>query len=921
MGGVGFYGKTDIEQQIALLQARENLNVGRGATVMAGKLDDIARDLAYLSSNSVLHDALDKGSAASIGELANAFASFSNSKIIYDQLRWIDETGMERVRVDYVGGKAIVIARDKLQNKGQRYFFTDTVKLNPGEMFVSPLDLNIEQNKIEVPYKPMVRLATPVVDSRGNQRGIVIINYYARGLLDAFDEATSGVRDHVMVLNGDGYWLKSPNPDDEWGFMFNQTERSLATRAPEAWQRIRAEDSGQTLLAGGLWTWQTVYPLKAGLRSSTGTAEAFVPSRGEVEMRQYVWKTVAHLSSDTLDAVSRPVWQRLWSVAAVLLGLLGFGSFKLAQAWSHRDAALAQVRHINANLESTIAKRTHQLQLAASVFTHAREGILITDRNATIVEVNQAFSVITGYSREEVIGQNPRILKSGRQSKEFYTSLWNTLIEKGHWYGELWNRRQDGAVYAELVSMSVVHDANGQVSNYVAVFTDITSMKAHQAQLEHVAHYDALTSLPNRMLLSDRLHQALIQSQRRECSLAVAYLDLDGFKEVNDRHGHQVGDELLIALSARMKDALRESDTLARMGGDEFLAVLGDLEHATDYEPVLSRLLRAASAPIRVGDAILNVSASIGVTLSPRDGIEPDQLIRQADQAMYQAKQSGKNRYHLFDIDSDQLVKMQNSTLDRIRLALARKEFVLYYQPKVVMSTGEVIVAEALIRWNHPEQGILSPAAFLPLVHDHPLGVELGEWVIHAALTQIEAWHATGLDIPVSVNVGARQLQQGDFVARLSETLAAHPDVRPSCLELEILETSALDDLNLSTEVMHACRTLGVRFALDDFGTGYSSLTYLRYLPADVIKIDQTFVRDMLTDQEDQHIVQAVVELARAFGRDVIAEGVETVEHGNALIRLGCIYAQGYAIARPMPGNDLQSWVATWKPDASWLAH
>lgn len=344
-----------------MLQARESLNVGRGATVMTGKLDDIARDLAYLSSYPVLRNALDKGNAASSSELANAFASFSGSKTIYDQLRWIDETGLERVRVDYVEGKAVVIAEDKLQNKGQRYFFTDSFKLNPGEIFVSPLDLNIEQNKIEVPHKPMVRIATPVVDSQGNKRGIVIINYYARLLLDAFSEVTDEVRDHIMVLNGDGYWLKSAKPDDEWGFMFKQTERSLAARAPEAWRHIRAADSGQKLLADGLWSWQTVYPLKAGQRSSTGAAEAFIPSRGDVETRQYVWKSVAHVSSDQLEAISRSVWQQLWWVGAVLLGLFGFGSFKLAQAWSQRDAAEAKVRRINADLELTVAERTRQL--------------------------------------------------------------------------------------------------------------------------------------------------------------------------------------------------------------------------------------------------------------------------------------------------------------------------------------------------------------------------------------------------------------------------------------------------------------------------------------------------------------------------------------------------------------------------------
>lgn len=317
---------------------------------------------------------------------------------------------------------------------------------------------------------------------------------------------------------------------------------------------------------------------------------------------------------------------------------------------TERDECHRPLRMIGTHTNIHCRKQLEEtLRLAASVFSHAREGILITDKFGTIVDVNQAFTELTGYGREESVGQNPRILQSGRHSKEFYALMWQSLTDKGHWQGELWNRRKDGEVYAELITISAVHDINGQVGHYIGLFSDITPMKVHQEQLEHMAHFDALTSLPNRLLLSDRLRQALIQSLRRERSMAVVYLDLDGFKEVNDRRGHEVGDELLIAVSTRMKDALREGDTLARMGGDEFVALLVDLEHSGDYEPVLSRLLQAASTPIQIGDNILSVSASIGVSISPRDGIEPDKLIRQADQAMYQAKQSGKNCYRLFN--------------------------------------------------------------------------------------------------------------------------------------------------------------------------------------------------------------------------------------------------------------------------------
>jgi len=560
-----------------------------------------------------------------------------------------------------------------------------------------------------------------------------------------------------------------------------------------------------------------------------------------------------------------------------------------------------------------------ELQLAASVFTHAREGILITAADGRIIDVNQSFSRITLYSREEVLGRNPSLLSSGRQDKSFYESMWRDLIEKGHWYGEIWDRRKNGEVYAVMLTISAVRDTRGKTQQYVALFSDITALKTHQKQLEHIAHFDALTTLPNRVLLADRLHQAMAQEPRRDQLLAVAYLDLDGFKSINDMHGHEIGDQLLIALASRMKAALREGDTLARLGGDEFVAVLLDLADASACVPLLNRLLSAAAAPTPVGDFVLKVSASLGVTFYPQtDEVDADQLLRQADQAMYQAKQTGKNRYHIFDAEQDRNVRGHHETLVHIRRALTGNEFVLHYQPKVNMRSGELIGAEALIRWQHPERGLLPPAVFLPVIEDHPLAVEIGEWVIEAALTQIEHWQAEGLHLPVSVNVGARQLQQLDFVERLREKLASHPNVRRGDLSMEVLETSALEDLDRVAQVIEACQEIGVQFALDDFGTGYSSLTYLKRLSATQLKIDQSFVRDMLDDPDDLSILGGVLSLAHAFRRQVIAEGVETVEHGTMLLQLGCELAQGYGISRPIPGDAIPDWRASWRPEAAW---
>jgi diguanylate cyclase (GGDEF)-like protein len=455
---------------------------------------------------------------------------------------------------------------------------------------------------------------------------------------------------------------------------------------------------------------------------------------------------------------------------------------------------------------------------------------------------------------------------------------------------------------------------------FVRLYIDITERKAHQQQLEYLAHFDDLTALPNRVLLADRLQQAMVQAQRRTKIVAVVYLDLDGFKAINNSHGHDTGDRLLTALAVGMKQALREGDTLARLGGDEFVAVLPDLANSQACEPMLTRLLEAAATPIKIGTLLLQVSASLGVSFYPQDEeADADLLMRQADQAMYQAKQSGKNRYQFFDAAQARIVRSHHENIEQIRQALAQREFVLYYQPKVNMRSGNIIGAEALIRWQHPQQGLLAPARFLPLIEDHPLAIDIGEWVINTALTQIERWHASGLDLPVSINVGARQLLQTNFVARLRELMALHPQVKPTSLEIEVLETSALEDLTHVAKVIEDCRSLGVSFAMDDFGTGYSSLTYLKRLQVNLLKIDQSFVRDMLSNPNDLAILQGVIGLAKAFKRAVIAEGVETLAHGTLLQQLGCDLAQGFGIARPMPGADMPKWAAAWQSQPIWI--
>ena len=555
---------------------------------------------------------------------------------------------------------------------------------------------------------------------------------------------------------------------------------------------------------------------------------------------------------------------------------------------------------------------------AAAVFENSYEAIMVVSADSLITRVNTAFTRITGYTQEEVAGQSPRLLASGRHDERFFQEFWNALNSNDYWRGEIWNRRKSGDVFAVLQSVAVVRDQQGKLLNYVSVFADISQIKAHEAELDRVANYDSLTYLPNRRLLSDRLKQSILRSDRSGKSSAICFLDLDGFKAINDHLGHAVGDQVLIGVAHNLSGVLRAEDTLARLGGDEFVVLLSEVASAEECTLILERMLDAARVPVMVNEHMIQISVSIGVSLYPSDNADPDILLRHADMAMYLAKQAGKNRYQLFDPEIDRQAQNHRETLGQMQQALVDQEFVLYYQPKVDLVSGVVFGAEALIRWQQPQRGLLSPAEFLPHLNGSHLEGVFGEWVIDTALTQLRDWQALGLDVKVSVNISANHLLQPDFCDQLGHALQRYPDVLPANLELEVLETAALTDMQQAVDILERCTELGVRFALDDFGTGYSSLTYLRKLPVHTLKIDQSFVRDMLIDPDDLGIVRGIIELAHVFNRQVVAEGVESLEHGARLRSMGCRLVQGYGIARPMPAEMLPLWCDNWLKSGLW---
>ncbi len=563
-------------------------------------------------------------------------------------------------------------------------------------------------------------------------------------------------------------------------------------------------------------------------------------------------------------------------------------------------------------VDITERKRTEdQLRLAASVFAHSQEGILISDADNRIIDINPAFTRLTGYTRDDVIGENPRILSSRRHSQEFYAEMWRSIAAEGEWQGEIWNRRKSGDEYAELLSIVAIKDDAGRLQHYVGAFTDITVIKQHEEDLDRIAHYDVLTSVPNRRLLRDRLEQAIARARRLGNNLAVCYLDLDGFKPINDQFGHEGGDRMLVEIARRLQSMLRADDTVARLGGDEFVLLWHDVGEETDCVQALERVLAKVSEPMMLGGEPVSVSASIGVTLYPDDNVDADNLLRHADHAMYSAKQLGKNRFQMFDARLERQIALRVEFLAKVERGLEESQFELYYQPKADCITGALHGVEALLRWNDPILGLVGPKEFLSLIENDSLAFRMGRWVMEQAVRQARFWNDRGIALPISINIFPRHLKYQTFVDDLRNAIESYwPTMPRGRLLMEIVESSDLEDLEPIEQVIKECLKMGVGFSLDDFGTGYSSLVYLRRLSIEELKIDQSFVRDMLEDPSDHAIVVGVIRLGQAFGLRVVAEGVESVEQARHLVGLGCSVVQGYGLGRPMPVFAFEKWYA-----------
>lgn len=1026
--------QAEIAKDTVLLKNSEMLNVRLSESVITRVGNSLISDL--LSIAGIAEKRIALSGRADNNELAFILQNISQTKGIYDQIRILDKTGQERLRVNHSSKGAYLVEKAKLQNKAHRYYFQDTIRLNKGEVYISPIDLNIEQGRVERPLKPMIRLATPIYVNE-KKWGVVVLNYIALKLThEEYFIAISNVEDQAMLVNRDGYWLHHPDDRKEWGFMheLGRSNENMEIYFPEEWARISANKEGQFITKNGLFTFITIHPWGKSKNPE-----------GELVGSDYYWKSIAVISSEIWANIENEILLKIVFIIGPLYLLILIGGWRFAIGYVRRKGAEKELIQSHNELEKRVDERTLELsreiiekqrtlfelkkqtiavenspvsivitnsdgiieyvnprfnqvtgfasrdvigqkpsiqksgltpleiyehlwktilegrewkgellnkkkdgtvyveeitinpvknpqsheithfiaikqditakkvaeeeqKLAASVFEHSTEGILITDAQGTILQVNTAFSQITGYRADEAIGKNPRILQSGRHNKGFYELMWAELTRKGHWEGEIINKTKSGETYPEWLIISSIKNEEKQTTHYIGNFVDITERKKAEERIHYLAYYDALTGLPNRELLMDRLKFSIAQISRKGDTLALLFMDLDGFKNVNDSLGHDIGDILLEMTAKRLTDSVRKGDTVARHGGDEFIIILTDLPKdkdiaAQDAAVIANNIRRVINLPFKIEDYHLSITPSIGITLYPGDGETAEELIKHADTAMYQAKDHGRNNYQFFTPKMNERAMERLSMETKIRQALNEKQFQLFYQPQVDMDTGNVIGAESLLRWYEPEQGWIDTGHFIELAEQTGQILALGEWALETVFYQVKEWEKEkGCfgNYRIGVNVSPRQFQQSGFIKTV-ENLVTKSGVNPYCIDLELTEGVIIHNIGDITKKLQQLKEIGFHLSIDDFGTGYSSLYYLKKLPLDGLKIDQSFVREIATDENDVAIVRTIIGIAESLQYSVIAEGVEKVEQHDILKNLGCHFSQGYYYARPMP--------------------
>ncbi|MCU7921588.1 MAG: EAL domain-containing protein [Candidatus Thiodiazotropha sp. (ex Dulcina madagascariensis)] len=1005
-----------VETSFEQLRIRESLLVELSAETLSRLFAEPLTNTLLLSNNVAFENWNREAGSRLRRRLENSLFHFMEYKQLYDQLRFIDIHGMERVRIDTHTGEPRTIPLNALQNKSERYYFIETQKLKRNEVYLSPLDLNIEHGEIEKPHKPTIRLATPVFNHRNERIGVLVINYLAETMLQRFASTAGNSIGEIMLLNNEGYWLYHPNDAMRWGFML-ESGLSLPHALPEEWRHILRQAEKQWETANGLFTIQHTTPFdEAHTDAQSEDSVRIVHSGG------YPWVVVSRVNAEALLGVKRRIAKNLALTTGPATLLLLISLYFIARHNIHRarqqaliadsesrkrsildsvadgimtvsangliveanpaaegifdlsekrlltsritdlltsDAARAQLRkllqfplrssasegisrqfetlgvrgdgspfplemtlsplHLGGQSLNTVLLRDvcekrvteRELMLAGEVFETATEGILVTDSNVIIQRVNPAFCRLTGYRPEELIGNQPSLLRSHETDNSAYRQMWRKINDTGRWEGEIRNRMKNGEVRTCYLSIFAIKDDSGTVVNYGSLSRDITEEKETEERIRRHAYYDGLTGLPNRTLFLERLQQALNHSDRYNECFGLFFIDLDRFKSVNDTLGHEAGDRLLQSVGERIGDIIRETDTLARLAGDEFSLLLHNIDRNDDLVKLAQKIVTVLGEPFDIQGKSVHIGASIGICIYPVDGKDASTLLRYADLAMYQAKHSGKNTYRFFSDELSTTIKRHTQLETDLRHAINEEQFELHYQPFVDYQLCTVVGAEALLRWNHPTQGWLSPAEFIPLAEETGLIRPLSEWVIRNAATQLSTWRNPPL-VPLTLSVNLSAYRNHHAVDKgFVEDVLRETGAPPDRLTFEITESLIMENTAESLAWLTFMKALGIRMAINDFGTGHSSLSYLKQFPVDILKIDRSFIADMALSQEGKAMVMTIIAIAKNLNLQVIAEGVENQRQLDMLQGKQdyCTVIQGFLFAPAMPADEFASFV------------
>lgn len=983
--------------QLAHLMEDERSDLEQARVVIDHELSIRYGDLLNLSEDRQLREYLVIPDLPNHALVADSFANRLRHSPEYQLIDFLSPEGQELVRVSRSGANVVKVPDHVLQDRSGHDYFLAARSLPEGRIYVSGLELSVDDGEVARPFRPYLRLATPVYGADQRLEGVLVLGYSAKRLVSLLEEMLSLQLGSPLLVNGDGDWLYSRDQSRVWESILG-AGASFSADSPGVWSSMQAADAGEAPSASGVFLFRAIYPFRAA-----GLASEGVPETGER------WVLASRVEPGRLLLERMGLMATSW--LGLLLGLVGVlacalvarlrlvqirGLEALKKSEEHARGLLEGAPDGIVMLDSTLTcveanqracqlfgrpredlvghslgrvfgrpealgaaptscrdevgqvseltldtpdgrkvpvevssrfltdgswqgflrdisdrKASERSRLRAeAVFLNTVEGIIITDSEGHILDVNPAFLEISGYDREELIGQNPSIQQSGRHDPEFYRNLWQSLEQTGSWIGEIWNRRKNGEVYAAWENIASVRDEHGRVENYIAIISDISSLKEAESKLIQLANEDALTGLLNRRAFGVELEHAIDRAERHGYPLALLYLDLDRFKLVNDTLGHEVGDRLLHQVSQVIRDCVRSEDLVARLGGDEFTVLAENIGSPEDAAVIAHALSRALNSPLVLDGQEFVIPASIGIALYPRDGIGSGELARAADTAMYRAKARGRNTYEFYTSDMTNQAILRFETEAALRQALVNQELELHYQPQWDLDGASVIGVEALIRWRHPERGLLSPGAFIPVAEESNLINDIGTWVIQEACRQYHEWMCQGLPpVKLAINLSGRQLIYGDVPAVFRETLACYRGAVPaSAFEFEVTET-ILQSGSQAVAELTELQQMGAEVAIDDFGKGYSSLGHLSRLPVGTLKIDQGFVKGLPNHDTNAAIVRAVISMAHSMGLKVIAEGVEEPGQLLFLKNLGCDFGQGYLFCKPVVAEDIHELV------------